>query len=282
MPESWRIFMICSIAPLADSLVGALRELGHEPVALLAPRRDRRARAAGAPHPHRRAAPQGLDLLFARDKHAIEPLLRAYEPDLMICWGFPWKIPQAALDVPRLGSVNCILRCCRGTAGRSRSPGRCVTATPSGAARGTAWTPSSTPATSSRRARSRSTTTTSTSSSSRRSCRRAPSRCCRARSSGWRPAIPATRSRPRERAGPGHFEDDDYVRVDWIAPARSIHNQVRAWHLTFGISGLRAPVADLDGEQVVLLQTRLTDPGGGARRVECGDGPIWVVASEPV
>ena len=27
-----------------------------------------------------------------------------------------------------------------------------------------------------------------------------------------------------------------------------------------------------------MLQTRLTDPGGGARRVECGDGPIWVVA----
>ena len=31
-----------------------------------------------------------------------------------------------------------------------------------------------------------------------------------------------------------------------------------------------------------MLQTRLSDPGGGAVRVECGDGPIWVVASEPV
>ena len=31
----------------------------------------------------------------------------------------------------------------------------------------------------------------------------------------------------------------------------------------------------------MLLQTRLTDPGGDARRVECGDGPLWVVASEP-
>ena len=79
----------------------------------------------------------------------------------------------------------------------------------------------------------------------------------------------------------GHFEDDDYVRVDWSHSACSIHNQVRAWHLTFGLSGLRAPVAELDGERCVLLQTRLTDPGGGATRVECGDGPIWVVASEP-
>jgi methionyl-tRNA formyltransferase len=80
----------------------------------------------------------------------------------------------------------------------------------------------------------------------------------------------------------GHFEDDDYVRVDWSQPARRVHDQVRAWHLTFGISGIRAPIAVVDGEEVVLLQTRLTDPGGGARRVECGDGPIWIVASEPV
>ena len=56
---------------------------------------------------------------------------------------------------------------------------------------------------------------------------------------------------------------------------------MRAWHLTFGLSGLRAPVAELDGEEVVVLQTRLTDRGGEAG-VECGDGPIWVVATEPV
>ena len=80
----------------------------------------------------------------------------------------------------------------------------------------------------------------------------------------------------------GHFEDDDYARIDWAQPARTIHNQVRAWHLTFGLSGLRAPRGEVDGVEAVVLQTRLTDPGGEARRVECGDGPIWVVATEPV
>jgi methionyl-tRNA formyltransferase len=79
----------------------------------------------------------------------------------------------------------------------------------------------------------------------------------------------------------GHFEDDDYARVDWSRTAREIHNQVRAWHLTFGLSDTIAPVAELDGERLVLRQTRLTDPGGDARRVECGDGPIWIVASDP-
>ena len=107
MAESWRVVTICSIAPLAHSLIDKLRELGHEPVALLAPRREREHE----PPPHLiltdATAPRGIDLLLARDKHSIEPLLRAYEPDLMLCWGFPWKIPQAALDVPRLASVNC-------------------------------------------------------------------------------------------------------------------------------------------------------------------------------
>ena len=106
--------------------------------------------------------------------------------------------------------------------------------------------------------------------------------CCRGRSIASRQAIPATRSRPRARPGPATSRTTTTFASTGRTPPGLIHNQVRAWHLTFGLSGLRAPVARLDGEQVVILQTRLTDPGGGARRVECGDGPIWVVATEPV
>ena len=36
----------------------------------------------------------------------MEPLLRACRPDLAVCWGFPWRITLAALEVPRLGSIN--------------------------------------------------------------------------------------------------------------------------------------------------------------------------------
>jgi methionyl-tRNA formyltransferase len=36
----------------------------------------------------------------------MAPLLRTYEPDLVLCLGFPWKIPADALAVPRLGAVN--------------------------------------------------------------------------------------------------------------------------------------------------------------------------------
>jgi hypothetical protein len=33
---------------------------------------------------------------------------------------------------------------------------------------------------------------------------------------------------------------------------------------------------------VRLTRTSLVDPGGDARRMEAGDGPIWIVSWEPV
>ena len=282
MPESWRVVTICSIAPLAHSLVDAVRGLGHDPVALLGPRRER----DHEPPPHLiltdANAPKGLDLLLARDKHSIEPLLRAYEPDLMLCWGFPWKIPQSALDVPRLASVNCH----PALLPRHRGPIPLAWALRDGdAVWGCTWhymdaeldtgnilVQGTVPiedddvdiAEFSAKLQANAVSLLP----------RALERVAAGDPGDVQPSEGATWA--------GHFEDDDYVHVDWNASARAIHNQVRAWHLTFGMSGLRAPLADLDGEQVVLLQTRLTDPGGDARRVECGDGPIWIVASEPV
>ena len=282
MAERWRVVMICMIQPIAHALAAALHDLGHEPVAVLAARR-----AEGDEQPPFLAltaasAPQGLDLLFARDKHAVERLVRAYEPDLVTCWGFPWKIPQAALDVPRLGSINlhpALLP-------RHRGPIPLAWALREGdAAWGSTW----------HRMDSELDTgnvlvqTTvpiedddvDIAEFGPRLLAAGVSMLPRAleRVAAGDPGDP----QPAEGASwAGHFQDDDYARVDWSQPARAIHNQVRAWHLTFGLSGVRAPVADLDGEQVVLLQTRLTDPGGDARCVDCGDGPIWVVASEPV
>lgn len=282
MPEILRIVTICSIKPLADALVGALRDLGHEPVAVLAPRRDDGRELP----PHLlltdATAPAGLDLLFARDKHAIEPLLRAYEPDLMLCWGFPWKIPQAALDVPRLGSANmhpALLPCHRGPiplawALRDGDPvwGATWHRMDAELDTGNLLAQGSVPI-------EDDDVDIEQFAPKLQACAigllpRALERVMAGDPGDPQPSEGATWA--------GHFEDDDYVRVDWSHTARSIHDQVRAWHLTFGLSGLRAPVAELDGEQVILLQARLADPGGGARRVECGDGPIWVVSSEPV
>ena len=279
MADSWRIVAICTVRPIATALVRALRDLGHDPVALLAPRRETEQeeflRLTGA------SAPPGLDLLFARDKWSIERLVRAYEPDLAICWGFPWKIPQAALDVPRLGSINHH----PGLLPRHRGPIPLAWAVREGdAAWGITW----------HRMDAELDTgnllaqTTVSIEDDDVDIRDFGPRIIAA-GLGLLPAVldrvaagdPGDPQPTEGASWAGHFEDDDYALVDWAHPARRIHNQVRAWHLTFGMSGLVAPVAELDGEQVVLLQTRLTDPGDGARRVECGDGPIWVVASRP-
>ena len=50
----------------------------------------------------------------------------------------------------------------------------------------------------------------------------------------------------------------------------------------FGLSPVAGPIAELDGRPVRLTRTSLVDPGGDARRVEAGDGPIWIVSWEPV
>lgn len=282
MAERWRVLMICTIQPIANALAGALHDLGHEPVAVLAARREQ----GDEPPPFlaltAASAPQGLDLLFARDKHAIERLVRAYEPDLVTCWGFPWKIPQAALDVPRLGSINlhpALLP-------RHRGPIPLAWALRDGdAAWGSTW--------------HRMDAELDTGNVLVQTTVPIEDDDVDIAEFGPRllAAGVATLPRALERVAAGdpgdpqategaswagHFGDDEYARVDWSQPARAIHNQVRAWHLTFGLSAVRAPVADLDGKPVVLLQTRLTDPGGEACRVECGDGPIWVVVSEPV
>ena len=271
---------ICTIRPIADALVGALRDLGHEPVALLAPRREDEQeellRLNGV------TAPPEVDVLFARDKSSIERLLRAYEPDLAICWGFPWKIPQAALDVPRLASVNCH----PALLPRHRGPIPLAWALRDGDTEwGATWhwmdAELDTGNLLGQKTVPIEDDDVDIAEFSAKLQANAVSLLPRAleRVAAGDPGdVQSTEGA----SWAGHFEDDDYVRVDWSSSARSIHNQVRAWHLTFGFSGLRAPVAELDGKKVVLLQTRLTDPGGDARRVDCCDGPIWIVASEPV
>jgi len=282
MPESLRVFVICSIKPLADTLLGALRDFGHEPVALLGPRRDDGRELP----PHLvltdATAPDGVDLLFARDKHAIERLVRAYEPDLLICSGFPWKIPLAALNIPRLGSINehpALLP-------RHRGPIPLAWTVREGdAVWGVTWHRMDAELDTGNLLAQGSVPVEDDDVDIEQISPKLQALALSLLPQALERVIAGDPGDPQPAEGAtwaGHFEDDDYVRVDWARPARFIHDQVRAWHLEFGFAGLRAPVAELDGGQVVLRRTRLTDPGGDARRVECGDGPIWIEASEPL
>jgi methionyl-tRNA formyltransferase len=73
----------------------------------------------------------------------------------------------------------------------------------------------------------------------------------------------------------------DYAYIDWSSPKRSIHDQVRAWAFMEQGGPVIGPLAEIDGRLTRIIATTLRTPGVEAQRVECGDGPIWILESEP-
>jgi len=281
--DPWRIVIISAVLPVVEPLVPHLRELGHEPVAWLMPRRAGGARGPLPPWGEvtDSMAPDGISLLFAQDKWAVAALLRGLEPDVVLCFGFPWKLPQEALDVARLGSVNQH----PAKLPRHRGPIPMAWALREGDDEfGVTW----------HRMDAELDTgpilaqTTVPIEDDDTTIEQIGPKLTQA-SFGLLPQVferlaagdPGEPQTDEGATWAGHF-GEDYASVDWTQPARKIHDQVRAWWLTFGMSETKGPIAELDGERVKLVRTSLTDPGGGARAVQCGDGSLWIVESEPV
>ena len=227
-----------------------------------------------------RNAPEGVNLLFARSKEDVAPLFRGLDLDVVLCWGFAWKLPQEALDVPRLGSVNNHPAFLPRHRGRIRSPGR------SGEGDevfGSTW--------------HRMDAEFDTGPILAQSKVPLEDTDCWIEEFGPKILQNSFAMLPRvferlEAGDPGDPQstegvswagafEEDYATVDWSQTAREIHNQVRAWRHLFGAGDIEGPIAEIDGERLKLLRTSLTEAGDGARRVACGDGPIWVVESEP-
>jgi methionyl-tRNA formyltransferase len=104
---TWRIVIVSRIAPVLEGFDAVVRAAGHEPVALLS-MRDHDGRYGNLPDIGElvmSAAPE-LDVLLPARRSTIAPLLTSVQPDLVVCMGFPWKIPPDALAVPRLGWLN--------------------------------------------------------------------------------------------------------------------------------------------------------------------------------
>jgi methionyl-tRNA formyltransferase len=75
------------------------------------------------------------------------------------------------------------------------------------------------------------------------------------------------------------FTDDD-VWLDVSRPAEELHRLVWAWRYTVARGTEQGALLELDGEPVRVLQTSL-EPVDDAVRVECADGPLWIVRTEP-
>jgi methionyl-tRNA formyltransferase len=276
----WRVVLVSQVLPAVLAYDAGLRGAGHEPVALLTSRRSPEDKR----YPDFQAliadAPTHLDVLMPRDRTQMAPLLAAYEPDLVLCMGFNWRIPPEALAVPRLGVVNghpSLLPRWRGPSpvawairNGERELGFTFHLMDEDFDTGPVLAQGSVPLDDN--------------------------------DDDWEtlgdkfgPLAFGLLERALERLELGDrgdpqegestyapFFDDDYVPLDWNRPAREVHNQVRAWRfMPFQPSGgVRGPVAELGGHTVRVLRTRL-EPGEG-QRVECADGPIWVLETEPV
>lgn len=281
--ERWRIALITTVTPIAEILADALRQMGHEPVAVISARSHRPDGPPRDDFPELsdRTAPKGLDVLLAHDRNAVEPLLRATRPDLAVCWGFTWRIPQSALDVPRLGAINCH----PAMLPRHRGPIPISWAFRDGDGQyGLTW--------------HRMDANLDTGGILAQTTLAMEDDDFDYLAIGPRMIGAAVGLLPRvlERVAAGDPGDpqtddgatwagwlgEDYATVDWSQPRRQIHDQVRAWAFAGPGGPVVGPIAELDGRRVRLARTALSDPGDGAVRVETGGGPLWVVKSEPL
>jgi methionyl-tRNA formyltransferase len=85
---------------------------------------------------------------------------------------------------------------------------------------------------------------------------------------------------PQEEGGSyeSFFGEED-VWLDLSRPAAEVHRLAWAWLYAMSAGETHGALLELDGEPVRVLATSLNEVEG-ARRLECGDGPLWLVETE--
>lgn len=271
-----RVVLVTQVPPVAHGHTELLRSLGHEPVALLCTRE-------GASHPDSmfgalvRDAPEGLDVVIPATRAGIAPLLRSYEPDVLLCTGFPWKIPADALAVPRLGAVNghpSLLP-------RYRGPIPVAWAIRSGDTE-IGYTFHRMDAELDTGAILAQDSIAVGAEHSWEELAPKLIECVRGLLPQAFARVEAGDPGDPQREGAGEylsFFEPEYVWIDWSRPAAEIYRQVRAWRFGSSGNGEKGALAELDGEPVRVLRTSL-EPAAG-REMATGDGKIWIVETEP-
>lgn len=277
MPDSWRVAIITSVPVIAQNHVDAVRSLGHEPVAVIAPRR----RAPGGPPMPLLAeqvtdAPEELDVLFAASKHSLARLLRGCELDLAICAGFPWRIPAEAIEAPRLGIINghpSLLPRYRGpfpvawaVRNGEREIGLTYHVMDADFDTGNVLAQAPIPLADDETDESL--------------FAKFPAIGAKLLEIAFDRLARGDRGDVQEGGEYyGRFEEA-YRHIDPSRPAVEVDRQVRAW--SFVPPGLRgdAPILERGGTRVRVLRASLSEVAG-ADRLECADGPVWLVETTP-
>ena len=282
-----KVVVITIAPPVAYGVTALLRGLGHDVpgVVMMRPRQPE------ALAEFLRDPPERLDVLFPSGPDRIAALLRCFEPDLAVCSGFGWRIPEDALVVPRLGIVNghpSLLPKYRGPnpfgwtfRNGDRELGFTFHVMDAEFDTGPILAQGTKPLTDEDSAQD------ATELLAPLVMKLLPQALARLES--------GDRGDPQPTDGASYAPvfEDEYAEIDWTRPARDVHNQVRSWFVPTA-SGIMGALTTLDGERVRVKRTRLLEarstgaaPGTVLARedgefiVQCGDGPIRVVRTEP-
>jgi methionyl-tRNA formyltransferase len=277
----WRVVVVSQIAFLAKAYADFVRSIGHEPVAhVLTKPWGEFAQSEKSREWAVKPLVEGvtdIDIVYPASKDRMAPVLRSYEPDLLLCTAFPWRIPVEALAVPRLGCVNghpSLLP-------RYRGPIPMAWAMRNGETEiGMTYHLMD----------------AQFDTGNILAQKAVPLDLDDNHESLW-PKLQAAateilpvvferlaageRGEPQEGGDYQSVFDEDYAYVDTGRPAVEVHRQAQAWSFAMGARGLRGPILEREGEQVRLLKTSLQEVEG-AERLDCADGPLWIVESEPI
>jgi methionyl-tRNA formyltransferase len=274
---SWRIVIVTRIPPVLAGFDAIVREAGHEVVAFLT---MRNADGRYGPVAHTGdlvlAAAADLDVLLPARRSTIAPLLASVQPDLVVCMGFPWRIPPDALAVPPLGWLNghpSLLPLHRGplpVAWAIREGEEEVGITFHRMDPDLDTGPML-------------------------SQRRYPlgeleppevffPRMGPVVGEALAEALGRLASGDEGTAqGDGGSYESFFTEEDaWLDPSRpaaEVHRLAWAWRYAMTLGGTHGALLELDGTTVRVLATSLTE-AEGARRLECSDAPLWLVETE--
>lgn len=289
--DGWRIVVFTTFPWFPRMIDEVARSLGHRIVGIFT-----------TPEPGSDATSVAQDTGWARiacDVIISDPpkrwaaMLAPLRPDLIVCNGFPRKIPQNVLDLPRLGGINghpSLLPKYRGTGtavfsrqflNDERETGFTVHRMDGGFDSGPILARARFPilddddvqALLSRHGEAAPTV-----------FREALERL--ARGDGGTP-------QNLDKSCYAEALEDGQRIIDWSQLARNAHNQVRAWH---GLGIPRGAIGRLDGSPVVVTRTRLMDAGTPAHEepgtvrsreegeivVQCGDRPLRILEWQPL
>lgn len=274
---AWRAVIVTRILPVALGFYGALREAGHEPIALLTIRDPERRYGDLELGGLLDGIPTDLEVLMPARRASIAPLLASLEPDLAVCMGFPWKIPADALAVPRLGWINghpSMLP-------RHRGPVPVAWTIRAGEEElGVTFHRMDAQLDTGPVLAQRTIPVGELCEPDEFYTRMGPP-VIETLSEALAALAAGNEGTPQPDGGEYEtfFTDDDAV-LDFSRPAEEVHRLVWAWRFTIPRGTLHGALADVDGETVRVLASSLTEVEG-TTRVECADAPLWLVRTEP-